>query len=231
MLPLCGRPILSYVIAHLRACGFNEIGVNLHFNPDAVRGYFGDGSSLGVAMTYSDEAELLGTAGGIKKMELFLRQSDPFLVHYGDILTDQDFTEMLAAHRQRRALVTLLLHQRARSNSVVTLDGESRIVGFLERPTEEARSAAQSTWVNSGICLCSPEILEHIPEGVFCDLPRDIFIKLVPTGRLFGVALSGYRCAIDSPERLEEAEAALTQGRCKDSGRDAGLTAPPLQLG
>lgn len=214
MLPLHGRPILSYILAHLRGHGFDEIGINLHFKPEIVRGHFGDGSSLGVKLTYSDEAQLLGTAGGVKKMEPFLRGSDPFLVHYGDIITDQDFTALLRAHQARGALATLLLHQRARSNSVVSLDGESRIIGFLERPTEEARRGVQSSWVNSGICLCSPEIFEHIPAGVACDLPRDIFIKLVPTGRLFGFPLSGYRCAIDSPERLEEAKAAIAEGRC-----------------
>ena len=215
MLPLNERPILEYILANLRAHGFNEIGVTLHFRPEIVRGHFGDGSKWGVSIVYSDEERLMGTAGGVKKMEAFLRQSDPFLVHYGDIVTDQDFTAMLQCHRQRRALATLLLHQRAKSNSVVTLDGDSRIVGFLERPTDEARRGVASSWVNSGICLCSPEILEHIEPGVACDLPRDIFTKLVPTGRLFGFPLSGYRCAIDSPERLAEARAAIAENRCR----------------
>jgi len=215
MLPLNDRPILEYILANLRARGFAEIGVNLHFHPEMVRGHFGDGSKLGVALTYSDEERLLGTAGGVKKMESFLRESDPFLVHYGDILTDQDFAAMLQFHRDHNALATLLLHQRAKSNSVVTLDGESRIVGFLERPSDEARRGVASNWVNSGICLCSPEILRHIQPGIPCDLPRDIFTKLVSTGRLFGFPLSGYRCAIDSPERLAEARAAIAEKRCR----------------
>jgi len=215
MLPLQGRPILEYIIANLRAHGFGDIAVNLHFLPEVVRGHFGDGSKMGVSISYSDEERLLGTAGGLKKMEAFLSGSDPFLAHYGDIVTDQDFSAMLAFHRQRGALATLLLHQRAKSNSVVTLDDESRIVGFLERPSEEARRGATSNWVNSGICLCSPEIFKHIASGVPSDLPRDIFTKLVPKGRLFGFPLSGYRCAIDSTERLAEARAAIAEGRCK----------------
>ena len=214
MLPVHGHPILAYIIANLRKHGFDEVGVNLHFLPETVRSHFGDGSKMGVKLAYSPEEQLLGTAGGVKKMEEFLRPSDPFLVHYGDIITDQDFSSMLRFHRERGALATLLLHQRARSNSVVTVDDESRIIGFLERPTEEARQGVRSNWVNSGICLCSPEILQEIPPGIPCDLPRDIFIKLVGSDRLFGFPLSGYRCAIDSPERLAEAQNAVAQGRC-----------------
>ncbi len=205
MLPLEGRPILEWILAHLRAHGFGEIAINLHFRPELIREYFGDGRAFGVALTYSDEARLLGTAGGVKRMESFLRGSNPFLAQYGDIVTDQDFTAMLRFHREKDALATLLLHQRAKSNSVVTLDAANRIVSFLERPSEEARRGVTSHWVNSGICLCHPEMLDHIPPETPCDLPRDIFPKLVAGGRLFGFPLTGYRCAIDSPERLEEA--------------------------
>ena len=136
---------------------------------------------------------------------------------YGDVVTDQDLRAMLQFHRERRALATLLLHQRAKSNSVVVLDKEQRITNFLERPSEEARRGIDSTWVNSGICICSPELLDHIPPGVAADLPRDVFVRLVSTGRIFGFPLTGYRCAVDSPERLAEANAALVEGRCRIS--------------
>jgi mannose-1-phosphate guanylyltransferase/phosphomannomutase len=87
-------------------------------------------------------------------------------------------------------------------------------VGFLERPTDNARHGHASPWVNSGVCICAAEILDHIPPSTASDLPRDIFTKLTGTGRLFGFPLTGYRCAVDSPERLAEARAALTEGRC-----------------
>jgi mannose-1-phosphate guanylyltransferase/phosphomannomutase len=214
MLPLNGRPILEYILAHLRSHHFDQIAVNLHFLPQAIRSHFGDGSALKIDLTYVYEERLLGTAGGVKNLEPFLSASDPFLVQYGDVVTDQDFAAMLRFHRERGALATLLLHQRARSNSLVSLDDRGQITGFLERPGEEARRSVSTNWVNSGICLCRPEMLAHIPPQVPCDLPRDIFPKLIPTGRLFGFPLSGYRCAIDSPARLAEADAAIADGRC-----------------
>lgn len=215
MLPLQDRPLLEYIITHLARHSFNQIAINLHFMPEVIQDYFGDGSRWQVELVYSYEPELLGTAGGVKKMAAFLADSEPFLVHYGDILTDQDFTAMLQFHRQQRALATLLVHERAKSNSVVSLDEQGRIIGFLERPTDEARRGIQSPWVNSGICLCDPQLLAEIPADTACDLPRDIFPKLMALSPLYGFPLSGYRCAIDSPERLTEAQAALAEGRCQ----------------
>lgn len=215
MLPLHGQPLLAYLLGHLRSQGFNDIAVNLHFMPQVIRDWFGDGSRWQMRLTYSHEDRLLGTAGGVKNVEPFFRPEELFLVHYGDILTDQDFGAMVRFHRERRALATLLVHRRAKSNSAVTLDADNRIGGFLERPTEDMRAGVTTPWVNSGVTICSPEILDYIPAGQSVDFPRDVFIKLVGTGRLYGFPLAGYRCAIDSPARLEEARKALTEGRCK----------------
>jgi len=212
MLPLNDQPILEWIVRNLAQNGFTEVAINLHFHPEMIRGHFGDGSKFGVKITYSEEPQLLGTAGGVKKMESFLRESDPFLVQYGDVVTNQDLHAMFDFHRKKRALATLLIHARAKSNSVITLDAENRIVGLLERPTEDARRGVTSHWVNSGVCLCHPDILDSIPLSAPCDLPRDIFPRLLATRRVFGFPLTGNRVAIDSPERLAQAEQIFKSG-------------------
>jgi mannose-1-phosphate guanylyltransferase/phosphomannomutase len=215
MLAIQGQPLLAYLLGNLRQHGFDQIVINLHFKPELIRDQFGDGAAHQLQLTYSPEPKLLGTAGGVKNVAEFFRNEPAFLVHYGDILTDQDFSAMLAFHRERGALATLLLHQRLKSNSIVNLDDTGRITGFLERPDEKSREGQTSRWVNSGVCLCAPEVLDAIPAGVACDFPRDIFPKLIATDRIYGFGLTGYRCAIDSPERLAEARAAVAEGRCR----------------
>ena len=215
MLSLGPQPLLAYLLGHLRAQGFTQLAINLHFRPEIIREFLGTGAAWGLEVTYSPEPELLGTAGGLKRLARFFENEECFLVQYGDVLTDQDLIALVRFHREHAAVATLLLHQRARSNSVVTLDAAGRISGFLERPTDAARQGVDSPWVNSGLCVCSPEILAAIPADRPCDLPRDVFARLVATGRLFGFPLTGYRCAIDSPERLAEARAAVAEGRCR----------------
>jgi NDP-sugar pyrophosphorylase family protein len=213
MLELNGRPLLEYIINHLARHGFREIAINLHFQPHIVCNYFGDGSLWNTSIRYSYEEELLGTAGGLRRMASFLRDCDLFVAHYGDILTDQDYSSMVAFHRAHRAIATVLIHERVRSNSVVTLDEEKRIIGFLERPTERERARVSSPWVNSGVYVCSPELLDEIPADAVYDIPRDLLPKVISTGRIYGFPLTGYRCAIDSPERLAEARSAVAEGR------------------
>jgi NDP-sugar pyrophosphorylase family protein len=215
MLPLLDAPLLAYVLAHLRAQGFCDLAINLHYRPEIIRNWLGDGSRWQVRVTYSEEETLLGTAGGLKKMEVFFQSEPAFLVQYGDILTDQDFSVLTRFHLEHRALATLLVHERAGSNSLVRLDATGRVIDFRERPSEEERRGLDTPWVNSGVCVCSPEVFERIPADRVCDLPRDIFSVLVSTGRVYGFPLSGYRCAIDSPARLEAARNALARGECR----------------
>lgn len=231
MLPLdaAGRPLLAYLLGHLRAQGIADIAINVHFRPEILRDWFGDGRRWDLRLHWSPEEQLLGTAGGVKKIADYFAGEDAFLVQYGDILTDQDLGTLVRRHRESRAFATLLVHPRARSNSIITLapDGSGRITGFLERPSEADRQGVESPWVNSGICVCSPEILAHIPAGRPADFPRDVFRPLVDTGRLHAVPLSGWRCAIDSPERLEESRRAVADGRCRVTPLDRDDSAAP----
>lgn len=212
MLPVDGRPMLEHIVRHLADNGYDQICVNLHFMPEVITSHFGDGSDFGVKIYYSYEPDLLGTAGGVRRMAELLQPEEDFIVHYGDIITNQDFVSMQAFHREQGALCTLLLHQRTRSNSIVILDKEQRIVEFLERPDRTAEQYLQQHWVNSGVAILSPGFLDFIPASSPCDLPRDIYSKIFTDERLFGYPLTGFRCAVDSAERLEAVRLAISQG-------------------
>jgi len=209
MLDVDGRPILAYILANLAHHGFREVVINLHFQPRAIPDAFGDGSALGLAITYLHEPELLGTAGGARNAAPLLRGPDPFLVHYGDVLTNEDLGGMVAFHREKSATLTLLLHERARSNSIVRLGPGQRVEQLLERPDEAARAKVASPWVNSGVYLMEAGVLDRIPGDAPADFPRQVFPALIAEGGVFGFPLQGYRCAIDSPERLAQARAAI----------------------
>ena len=213
MLPICGEPLLGYTLRYLAHYGFNQVAINLHFKPEVILDYFGDGSKFGVMLHYSYEEVLLGTAGAISKLEPYFFDVDDFLVMYGDLLIDQDLTALMHFHRTMRASATLLLHQRAGSNSLVRMNEAQRITGFVERPTKAERQAAPYPWVNSGLQVLNRRMLVYIPAGQPTDLPRDVYIPVLEQEPVYGFPLTGYRCAIDSPERYAEAQAAVAEGR------------------
>ena len=204
LLPVGGRPLVERVLSNLARCGFDEVAVNLHYRPELIRERLGDGSALGVRIEYSHEPELLGTAGTLASLRDFLA-GDAFLVHYGDILTDEDLGALAAEHRRRGALLTLLVHDRPGSNSVVVLDDERRIVEFAERPAPDDPVRKRSSWTNSGICVCAPEVLDLVPPPP-SDLARDVLPRLAGRPGVYGRPLSGWRVAVDSPERYRHAE-------------------------
>lgn len=206
MLDVVGRPLLEHIVTNLVRHGFDELVINLHFRPDVIPAHFGDGAKWNARITYSHEPQLLGTAGGVKNVaRIFQVSAEPFLVHYGDIVTDQDFSALLRFHRERAALATLLTHRRAKSNSALELADDGRITRFLERPAEGAAHGIESPWVFSGVTIAEPALLDEIPAGTACDLPRDVYSRIAGAAKLFGFPLTGNRVAVDSPERLNEA--------------------------
>jgi NDP-sugar pyrophosphorylase family protein len=204
MLEMGGLPMLEHILINLRKHDIVDIIINLHFMPHVIRDYFGNGLRIGMNISYTYEKGLLGTAGAIKNAESLFKNEDYFMVHYGDILTNQNFTEMLSFHQSKKALATLLVHQRRESNSIVEMNHEGCLTSFLERPTTEEKKNKISHWVNSGIYVFSNTILEMIPPSRKLDFPADIFPNLIKTGRVYGFPLKGWRYAIDSPEKLNE---------------------------
>lgn len=217
MLDICGRPLLAYTLSLLARSGISRVLVNLHFMPEIITDTFGDGSAFGLHLEYSHETTLLGTAGGVAKIRNRLESGKPLLVLYGDILTDLDLRAMADFHARRQADGTLILHQRAKSNSLVALEDDGRISDFIERPDHATRARYPYPWVNSGIQILGPAVLDALPETAPCDLPRDVYAPNIRQLRLYGKPLDAYRCAIDSPDRYRQAVQAVRQGQCNQS--------------
>lgn len=215
MLPVQGRPLLEYILRNLAWHGCRHVSLNLHYLPELIRGHFGDGSWMGLDICYSYEPELLGTGGGARQMAALLPGDGPLLIHYGDVLTDQDLTALCSFHHQHGGPATMLVHRRPGSNSCVGFAEDGRVSQFLERPTPEERRRFDSPWVNSGICILERDALARLPGAGATDLARDLFPQLVADGEVFAYPLSSYRCAVDSPERLSEARVAVATGRCR----------------
>lgn len=222
LLPVGPVPLVGHMLALLSHHGIDEVAINTHFMPENLEDALEDGARFGVTIHYSHEPKLLGTAGAVANLRDYFADADSILVVYGDLLTDQDLGDLLDWHEETGALATLLLHQRRRSNSLVHMEDDGEISCFLERPSPEQRERALADgfggegWVNSGLQVLSPELLEGIPRDIAVDLPRDVYApRAGQGGRIFGRPLAGYRCAIDSPERYREACEALAAGRVR----------------
>src|SRR3954468_7403395 len=96
--PVLNRPIVTWIAELIARHGFREVVANLSYLPEQIKKVLGDGSEFGLEITFSEEPEPLGTAGGVGKVRDFLSVTDSFLIISGDALTNIDLAEMRTAH-------------------------------------------------------------------------------------------------------------------------------------
>lgn len=188
MVPIVNFPTMRHNLELLKKHGFSDITANIHYHPEQIENYFGDGQKFGVNLAYSFEEQLLGTAGGVKFMaEEIAKINDTFVVLSSDALTDINLNRLVEFHKQKKALVTIALSPVAevREFGVVIQDRDERITGFQEKPAPEA---ALSNLANAGIYVFEPAVLKLIPAGHY-DFGRQLFPRLVAEQ----AALYGYK--------------------------------------
>ena len=203
MLPLAGRPLLEYTIAHLRDNGFTDLAINLHHLPAPVKHYFGDGHCWGVSLRYSVEEHLLGSAGGVKRLQSFF--DDTFVVYYGDVFTRANLRPMLDLHRRAGVLATMGLYRVPDpwNRGIVDLDAAHMITRFVEKPPREQ---VFSNLANAGIYILEPEVLNYIPPEQAYDFGQDVFPDLLARGtRVAGYIIEDMLIDIGLPEKYEQA--------------------------
>jgi mannose-1-phosphate guanylyltransferase/mannose-1-phosphate guanylyltransferase/phosphomannomutase len=180
MVPIANRPVMHHLLNLLALHDVRQVGINIHAFPEMITRYFGDGSALGLEIRWSPEKELLGTAGGTKKLEDFWGR-ETILVTSGDGLHDVDVTALLGHHQRTHALATLAVKpvDDPSAYGVAIIDRDTRIRGFQEKPR---RDEARSDLANCGVYIIEPELLDRIPENTFYDFGEDMWPSLVAAG-------------------------------------------------
>jgi mannose-1-phosphate guanylyltransferase len=197
MVPVLDRPVMAHIVDLLERHGYDEVIANLHYFPDTIRDYFGD------RLTYREEPELLGTAGGVRNCADFL-DGDTFLIISGDALTDIDLGAFVARHKQAGGIGTLAVKrvENTREFGVVLHDADGRITGFQEKPDP---AEALSDLGNCGIYLFEPEIFDYFPREPFVDWANDVFPALLANDVPFHIHEIGeYWNDVGSLQELKE---------------------------
>ena len=175
LLPVNGTPIIEHTILWLKSQGISEIVINVHHLAEQVMDYLGEGDRLGVQIVYSIEKDLLGTAGGVKKMAPFL--GDNFLVICGDVYTNFDLSELIKLHQKKKAIATLALFKADNpwEVGIVSINDDGLISGFIEKPP---RGSENGNLANGGVYALNKLVLRHIPGESYYDFGLNVFPKL-----------------------------------------------------
>lgn len=199
LVPLAGRPLLSYWLELLVRHGFTEATVNVHYLPHQVREYLA-ASRFPLAIRVFDEPELLGSAGTIRANREWIADGAPFLVAYADNLTNADLSALMEAHTRGDALLTMALFRASEPSrcGIAVLDGD-RIVGFQEKPERPASNLA-----NAGLYVTDARILDRIPDKHPVDFGSDVLPRL--TGDMRGHELRDPLIDVGTPHSYAHAQ-------------------------
>lgn len=204
MLPVGNRPLLEHIIELLRRHDIADIAINLHHKPDAILRHFGSGDAWGVRMRYSYEAALLGSAGTALR-HLAWVYPNPFVVYYGDVLSDVDLTELIEFHCTSQAAATIVVNQVDDPTrcGIVEFDASRRVQRFVEKPSADQ---VFSRWSNSGIYVLNPQVL-HFVTDIPSDFGQDIFPRLLEAGLpIQAYPFNGLLIDIGTPENYQRAQ-------------------------
>jgi NDP-sugar pyrophosphorylase family protein len=210
MAPMVNRPFLEHVVDWLGGHGIDDVVLTTHYLPEAITGYFGDGSRHGIRLTCLREEEPLGTGGAIKNAEYLL--DDTFLVLNGDILTDLDLGALISYHHSKRAQATIALTwvEDPTPFGAVETAPDGRIERFREKPRPEE---VTTNYINAGVYVFEPALFREMPSGAF-SVERDLYPRLVEQGLpLFGFRTDGYWLDIGTVEKYLTAHQDILDGK------------------
>jgi NDP-sugar pyrophosphorylase family protein len=198
LLPLCDVPLIRYGIRLLRDAGISEIAVNLHHLGGRIR------AELGEDVVYSDEPEILGTGGGVKRMAERLG-GDRFVVVNAKVAVDLDLRAVLDEHARGGSEATM----------VVRPDPDARRWGAVDVDaggTVRAMLGAGATMF-TGVHVLERAFVGRIPAGV-CDIVRTAYAAAVPIGRVRAHVMpeGAFFAENSTPKRYLDANLALLDG-------------------
>jgi len=215
LVPVVGVPNIFRLIFHLSAAGIREIVVNTHHLSAELESALGDGSAMGVQISYSREEELLGTGGGIKKA-LPLLGDETFLVANGDALFAPDIEAAVRKHQESGAMATLLVREddRAESWGAVGLDETDR-VGSLVGAGDP--SSARKHCIFTGFHVIEPELGDRLPDAG-CIVRKTYMPALTEGLKLQGLPVTEPFFDLGTPARYLEANVQLVTGAVRIRG-------------
>ncbi|MBP2030294.1 mannose-1-phosphate guanylyltransferase [Methanohalophilus levihalophilus] len=204
-IPITNKPSLVHLIEHLSKEGFNDIVITVGYMAEKIEEQLGDGSMFGVHIDYVYEDEKLGTAGGVKNAEKYLK-GEPFIVVGGDHVMDLELRNMFRFHESNNAMITigLLSIDDPREFGIADMDVCNRISRFLEKP---GPGEIFSNLASTGIYMCQPEIFDWIPEGKQFDFAKDLFPKFLEENiRINGLLVRGHWTDVGNPQAYRQAQ-------------------------
>ena len=174
MLRVGSRPLLETIVREYVAQGFRNFWLAVNYKAEQIESHFGDGSAWGASIRYLRERERLGTAGALSLLPE--RPQSPFIVTNADLLTKEDYGEMIDRHVASGADATMAVRDYEMQVPFGVVRQRDGVIESIEE------KPIQRFVVSAGMYVLSPQALEHVPRDTLFDMPS-LFDALVQSGK------------------------------------------------
>ena len=205
-----GTTMMRNAIGCLYAHGIRRIAINLHHLGEMIKDDLKTGMPRDLTLWFSEEPALLGTAGGIKGCEPFLKD-DEFTVINSDILVNIDLHAAIRAHHEKNALATLAVRPNPSPETIGILERapDGRLMRYLaaRHPGYALLAAPPAPMMFTGIHVLSPAIFSYIPGGRPVNISVEVYPPLLAAAAaLHTFEYGGYWADIGTPASYQAAQ-------------------------
>ena len=207
LVPVAGKPLIDHVLDRLRDAGVERAVVNVHHFAEQMEAHLGQRTDLEILIA-DERAALLDSGGSIKRAADKLGREPIFLANIDSLWLEGETPalEVLKAAWDPMAMdILLLLVKRGQG---IGFEGPQ---GFLRddagRLTHSTDPASPTPFVNMGIAIFKPDVLDDAPGGAFSIVP--VWHRLQGQGRLHGVPMGGFWMHVGDPAARDATEARL----------------------
>lgn len=210
MVEIGGLPIIWHIMKHLRTQGISDFVIAAGYKSEVIKDYFlnyetrkndftlrlGDKNSIKIhgehdefdwTVTVAHTGDETQTGGRIRKVAQYL-SDDPFLVVYGDGVTDVNVARLVEQHHRQGRLATVTITQPPSHYGVVQLQGE-QVASFQEKPKLDG-------WVNIGYFVFQPEVMDLLENSEA--LEAGPLVTLASQGQLGAYKHNGFWQPMDT---------------------------------
>ena len=227
MIEIGGKPILWHIMKIYSSYGFNDFVVCCGYKGYVIKDYFHhyymhqadmtvdlglntteyhNSTSEPWRVTLVDTGLETMTGGRIKRVEPYIG-NEPFMLTYGDGVSDVDIMALVDFHRKSKRLVTLTAVQPSGKFGALEISPASSITSFKEKPRGDG------AWINGGFFVCQPEVFSYITAGDATVWERGPLETLASDGQLGAYKHDGFWQPMDMLRDKNELEKLWASGQ------------------
>jgi glucose-1-phosphate cytidylyltransferase len=224
MIEVGGRPILWHIMMHYHASGLSDFVIALGYKGDFIRNWFESEKLLhdDAALSSQSNKQLpdgpptpdwnvkladtgleTQTGGRVKALASELGDA-PFILAWGDGVSDVDVAKLQAFHTDHGKLATMVVVRPPARFGHVGLDGD-QIVHFEEKP------AQGEGWINGGVFVLDPKVVHYIRDAS-THFEKEPLETLASDGQLMAYRHEGFWQCMDNGHDRETLEQFWTTG-------------------